>query len=888
MMEDRMKIAHMVAIMVLILALFMVAIVANAAYIDKTPSIKYYHIGNIYQTSGASDVRSGFDFFLQYAEGAWAGLGTTIYVANPSPHYVGIYDSMWVYPNKCPTLPKRWAWYSNANQTTYQDKLYIACYDVFDSIAQADGGVDTLINDDFQWEDMWIHVADDSITMTYGGDTRTIIGVPEMGIDSLNRFPLLAFGWGSYSELEPTGHNFLFQLDNDTVCLIVALGALKNLNNSQAYIPDTVQLEAMGYDNMLIGGSANNCYGVNQASYWQSTVVASYGGSTSDPDWTRIGSALDYNDYCILKQGYFKVVEYSVSYLASLDYGLDINVSNTPKFNLGGYLACNIDSVLGTGGEMRGLELTDNLHTASGFALVLGQVDTSASLGCRLFLEYRINTSYEFDGDIHNPPDYPGGGLTIAWGEWKAETIFGAQLWVQDWETTYFAVTRCRHVGGDNQRWWKIFEYPFGEPAGPRHDSTKSGEWAGFRVYDSGVVIFRPNDYANDTTGHDAVFDVGQSIWWIQADSTEAVDSTFIADGLIIAKPWHSYILKYSEFIEQPPTITAQGPDEVWTDSTVLVTARYQDDYGVSTFLKYVRTPANDSDHIANGILDPISTDTTMAIAYLFDEVGTYKIIDVTSDDSSHEVSCTTLCVATQYSGPEPPGPSDSIIIPIDFTTFFSTNSNGVDTGHCGSNPMRHGYYYGSWRNLYLVDIDSLKAAYAAVSGNIDSAYYTYRATGQYLMNDSTCQNEITTHKILVSWDTLYTTRTLRGSGTSWNVAGMGSGSDYEAASIGNAYYIYDAGYDACTETILEYDNLPCQINIHVGTGHIDSIYNDNDPYGVVAVPVNIVGSNSFRINMAGAGNATPPTLVLWVPSGEEPPEPPPAIMMVRKKKTGE
>lgn len=481
-------------------------------------------------------------------------------------------------------------------------------------------------------------------------------------------------------------------------------------------------------------------------------------------------------------------------------------------------------------------------------------------------------------------------GLTA---ERCARTTYGLYLTVNTDGRMYYL------SGGemvDSTNFWGMYYIDFGTPdldtaqlIYTQGSSWGDWSWTWRRDYNGGqnVMLFRSSnssvyDYNDDS--------IAINVHGLYSEISADGDTSETVDSIFYILPYEGLLLTAGEAAEAPPNITNILPDSAWVDTLVAWQFSFTDAHGVDSAWLYLWPPdsvpgVNDSISLVDTLYDPIKTSGSPSKEYAPADSGDYWIVACVTDTNDHMV-CDSELILVDI--PQPPGPSDSIIIPINFTTFFSTNSNGVDTGHCGSNPMRHGYYYGSWRNLYLVDIDSLKAAYAAVSGNIDSAYYTYRATGQYLMNDSTCQNEITTHKILVSWDTLYTTRTLRGSGTSWNVAGMGSGSDYEAASIGNAYYIYDAGYDACTETILEYDNLPCQINIHVGTGHIDSICNDSDPYGIVSVPVNIVGSNSFRINMAGAGNATPPTLVLWVPSGEEPPEPPPAIMMVRKKKTGE
>ena len=404
-------------------------------------------------------------------------------------------------------------------------------------------------------------------------------------------------------------------------------------------------------------------------------------------------------------------------------------------------------------------------------------------------------------------------------------------------------------------------------------DSTGTGDY-GDKTYcirrkyataigDTTLVIFR-SGYSYDELDTDSIhigLDGDYYTIDVNGDTAETtIDSIWMY-------PYMGYFGTDLMGGESAPTITAQGPDAVWVDSVITTTATYHDDYGVATFLRFLKNPSDDSIHLVNGTFDPVDTDSILTYDYTFTTAGTWKLIDRISDDSGHTVSETLLVTVTQY---VPPGTSDSIAIPIKYTAALSTN--GTFSGHQATDPMIHGCYYGNWLNLYLVDIDSLKTVYAAYSGNIDSAYYLLKSTATYVQySDTSTYDRATVHKILVSWDSTYVTAADRDNGVAWNSTGMGSGTDYEATELENRYLITDSGWAVCEDTVLEWDDLPCQVKVSVTTDNIDSINNDLSPYGIVAIPTYIVGNqNNYRIYMAGAANADPPVLVLWVPAAEE------------------
>lgn len=577
-----------IIISLLLLIVVCLTPVTLAQYVDKTPSMKNFVMANIYNIYVGGSITSGSDYAFQMADGIWGGIGSASMLG--SRH---IFDSLILYTDHNPLLERYWCAYSNATQCNYDDDdgpdlMYLNTAAVFDSLAHADGIDDTLLHivdgidtTFYQWEDMFIHMADATVTFTVATITRVINAdsLRAAGSDSLTRFPIFSAGiWRNVDSSDPfypTGGEFLFRIKDSVVASIIARGAEMLLDSCTQNYGMTNQLKSLGYDNMGLYLSGN-C----QTPYWQPNYISSTGGDYSgDVEWDIIGDetslnirpliAADCND---CNEGYYNVVEATADrFDASIhDYKLQINLSNTPASIAYDYALRANDSTVLFGLELRGNDLIYYPSTSSQWKLVVDLIDTtytgSPTGGCTL--EYRQVIDKNWCADVEPSPctsdPLNPDTLTEAWGNWQATVALASFLWIQRWDHTYFNYGRSVYRLSDtypiglywNDRWYVGFETDFGMPvdtsAVGRLDSTIAGEKIFLRIYTKGGVAWCPNNHAFDTNAASTRLDLGKTFYEIVFDGPDAVDTVFNDSGIIYIRPQTGRVWLWGD---QPPII---------------------------------------------------------------------------------------------------------------------------------------------------------------------------------------------------------------------------------------------------------------------------------------------------------------------------------------------
>ncbi len=240
--------------LLLSILLVLLSTVCYAQYVDKTPMFKVGIFGNIYNTSVGGSLSSGTDWFFLISEQGWSTPSFDLGAVN-------VYDSLCRYANYSPSLRKHWATYSNATQCIYRDTAYLNAAFIFDSLAGADGVDDDTLTitggRKIVFEDMFIHIADSTITFGVGTRTKKTPSATSYSLDDESGSAPETSTLTSLSALK----------DNDTFVVVLSTATTDYYSIGGDFGFDTTWLDQILIKDSTLGESLDETYDTCQVYY---------------------------------------------------------------------------------------------------------------------------------------------------------------------------------------------------------------------------------------------------------------------------------------------------------------------------------------------------------------------------------------------------------------------------------------------------------------------------------------------------------------------------------------------------------------------------------------------------------------------------------------------